>query len=309
MKTISKLIFLTLLVVSFSINKVVAQADRDSSTTFFYIITNSGGEFIGTIISQNAKEVLINTRDRGQVSIPKYEIKEMKEVNPNEMTIKGNYIPEEVFSTRYFITTNALPIKKGENYVLWSLYGPEVQFGVGENLGLGIMTSWVGMPVIGTAKYSIKLTETTSVGVGTLLGTGSWAAPDVAIALPFGALTIGNRRANINFSGGYGVVAYDNKSEGKALFSVAGMAKIGKKVSIVFDSFIVPNIFYSTYIYDNITNTSTVVTKRSPLIVFLPGIRVQGNNNSAFQFGFAGAYGNGEMVPIPIPMLQWFRKF
>jgi hypothetical protein len=50
-------------------------------------------------------------------------------------------------------------------------------------------------------------------------------------------------------------------------------------------------------------------TERSPaLIVLVPGLRLQTRQNSAFQFGFAGAIYDGEVAPLPIPMLQWFRK-
>jgi hypothetical protein len=255
-----------------------------------YVITkNDGSTFTGKIISMDAREVLIDTRTIGQVSIPKHEIKEIKEVPANQITSKGEFKPNETFATRYFLTTNGLPIEKGESYILWNWYGPDFQFGVGKNFGLGIMTSWLGMPVIGSAKYSFELGKDTHMAVGTLLGTGSWALPHFGMALPFTSLTYGNRRNNITFSGGYGAIWYEGYNGGRTLFSVAGMAKVSKKASFVFDSFILPG------------NTSD----HNYVSLYMPGIRIQTAQNKAFQFGFAGIATVDNFSPIP--MFQWFR--
>ncbi|MBA7585367.1 hypothetical protein ES708_27342 [subsurface metagenome] len=295
MKTKSFIIVALLALMFFSGNNAIAQVDttKITSSKIYIITTYDGGEFIGKIILQDAKEVLIETKDRGQVSIPKYQIKEMKEVKSGEFSASGEYMPEQIFATRYFITTNGLPISKGESYLLLNLYGPEFQFGVGENFGVGIMTSWLGMPLIGTAKYSIELSEKTNLGIGTLLGTGSWAKPDFGLALPFAVLTFGDRRNNINFSGGYGAIWSNGDSEGNALFSIAGMAKVGKNISLVFDSFIMPNLGGN--------NTG--------FALLIPGIRIQEKSNKAFQFGFAGLVVDGDLMPFPIPMIQWYKKF
>lgn len=313
MKTIIIGGILILATVLFFNNKLVAQDVTDTTivqiSNTFLIETYNGGQFVGEIIKQDEKEVIINTKDRGQIAIPKYEVKIIRQLKAGELNVKGDYLPEEVFSTRYFITTNGLPIKKGENYVLWNIYGPEMQFGVGKNIGVGIMTSWIGMPVIGSAKFSINVSEKLNLGLGTLLGTGSWAAPDFVLALPYGVLTYGDRRNNINFSGGYGYVAYDTEGGGKALISIAGMKKVGKKVSLVFDSFIVPEVRFTNSTYNPNTDIETTTSKYSVLAIIIPGIRIQDAPDKAFQFGFAGVYGNGEMVPVPIPFLQWYRKF
>jgi len=290
MKTVKLFfIFLTVLLT----NYVSAQNSDDGvkidSAKIYVVIKNDGTEFAGKILSYDAREVLIETDKLGQIIIPKHEIKEIRELQPGEVGKGGEYEPVEVFATRYFITTNGLPIKKGESYIQWNLYGPDFQFGIRKNFGLGIMTSWVGMPIIGSAKYSIELDTNINLALGTLLGTGSWAKPDFGIALPFVAFTFGNRRSNITFSGGYGAVFGIGESDGRALLSVAGMTKVGKKVSLVFDSFIAP---------------ATV----DGFALLIPGIRWQTESNKAFQFGFGGLITDGELVPVPIPLVQWYRK-
>jgi hypothetical protein len=242
----------------------------------------------------------------------------IEQISKEEFNVDGFYKPSEVFATRYFITTNGLPIKKGDSYIQWNLYGPDFQFGVSKNFGLGIMTTWVGVPIIAQAKYSFKLSDNVHLGIGTLLGTGSWVAADFGIALPFSSFTIGDRRTNATFSAGYGSVWSDGQSSGRALISFAGMTKISNKISIVFDSFIVPPSGYkdvttTDMIYNPATQlyeekTTTTREKRTGLGIFIPGIRWQLSEDRAFQFGFTGFSIDGDMAPAAIPMLQWYRK-
>jgi hypothetical protein len=106
--------------------------------------------------------------------------------------------------------------------------------------------------------------------------------------------------------------------EGRLLFSVAAMTKITNAFSFVFNSFIMPpgperEFREWVMLWDERTGTSYYVeqvTQRrtSALMIFVPGIRWQTRPNAAFQFGFTGAYFDGEFVPVPIPMLQWFRN-
>lgn len=289
-----KMIRLVFLFIAFLFCSMSFGQKTDSSKVqkYFKVEKNDGTIYLGKIISQDAREVLLETDKIGQVYIPKHEIKSISEVKVGDMDKNGNYIPEEIFSTRYFITTNALPMEKGENYILWNLYGPEFQFGVGKNFGVGIMTTWVGIPIVGSVKYSFNISEKFNLGLGGLFGTGSWAAPDFFVGLPYGVATLGDRRRNLNFSAGYGFFAINGNSEGRALLSVAGMTRIGKKASFVFDTFIIPS------------------TKAGQIggALILPGFRFQTDSKGAFQFGFGAIAFDGELVPVPIPIVSWFRK-
>lgn len=300
----------------------------------YLIVKQNGAKFIGKIVSQDAHEILLNTVDFGELYIPKHVIEEIRELLPET---DKNYISDDLFASRYFITTNGLPIKKGENYIQWNLYGPDFQFGIADNFSIGIMTSWVAMPIIANAKYSIDLGKNRSMALGLLAGTGSWALPEFGLLLPFVSFTYGNRKNNINFSTGYGEIFYPdsefnpnigdyedmNRHEGRLLLSIAGMAKISDKFSLVFDTFIVPWGPYKTYQkwenvdhFDEFGNyTSSTYenlgeyTEQSPsLALILPGIRWTIDQDRAFQFGFTGFYFDGAFAQFPIPMVQWYRR-
>ncbi|MBT3242201.1 MAG: hypothetical protein HN352_03555 [Bacteroidetes bacterium] len=261
-----------------------------------YVVTKfDGSKFVGKIISRDARDVLVATNTIGMVYIPKHVIRSIREVEPDLLTIDSLMLEEEIFSTRYFITTNGLPIDKGESYVQWNIFGPDFQFGLGKNLGVGVMSSWVGIPLIGSIKYAIPVSEKINFGLGALIGSATWADINAGGALPFAVLTYGDRRHNINMSAGYGAIWGDGSIDGSALVSISGMTRIGVNLSLVFDSFIVPRLNFRD------------MDKKSWFLL-IPGIRWQTDNNKAWQFGFGGVITGGKIQPFPIPMIQWFKR-
>ncbi len=304
---------------------LLAQEDSTnvvSDTNTYRIIKTDGQDIIGKILSEDAREILVRTADNREFYIPQHVIDKIELLDRKDFNQSGTYIGEDKFATRYFITTNGLPIKKGEHYVQWNLFGPDFQFGLGKNFGVGIMTSWIGMPIIGTMKKSWELGEKTQFAIGGLVGTGTWIAPDWGGALPFATLSYGSRKSNIAVSGGYGAVWFGDGAQGRAITSVAGMVKVGPKVSLVFDSFILlpgqtETISY-TY-YDNVYDpnsgqwttqpvTSSYERRRPAFALLIPGIRVHTSQRTALQFGFSGVFADGDILPIPIPMFQFYHS-
>lgn len=292
-------------------------------TTLYRIIKTDGTELIGYILKQDEREMLVQTKDGRKIIIPQYVVKEIVVVNSKEFSSKGEYVGEDKFATRYFITTNGLPLKKGEHYIQWNLFGPDFQFSVSDNFGVGIMTSWLASPIIGTAKYSFKLGENVQGAVGTMLGTSSWASFTTSdfsfgLGLPFATISGGNRKSNIAFSGGYGAFWQGGDVQGRALLSVAGMTKLSPKFSLVFDSFIVTRgkdetYTYTEFVYNPTTGnydeiTQTGINERPGVAILIPGIRWHQGEGKAFQFGFTGIIAGGEVFPVPIPMVQWYRS-
>ena len=253
------------------------------------VIKYDGTEFIGYIISKDAREVLINTDDRGEIYIPMHTIKEIREINPDELYSSG-----ELFASRYFLTTNGLPLKKGERYAMFNWWGPELHTNVADNFSLGVMTTWAAVPLVGSMKISIPATENLNFGIGTLVGTGFWAGLRNVGGLIYGSATFGNYRNNFTVSGGYaGVdINFDGSREsGSApLASIAFLIQVNQNFSLVGDSF----IFLKK---DNVGG------------LFIPGVRYSRANNRAFHFGLAGVVTPDETVPFPIPIIGFFRAF
>jgi hypothetical protein len=301
--------FFLILVIPSTCSQINHDSTKITDSTIYKVITTDGNELIGYIIKNDSREILLITIEKREVYIPQYAVKKLTPVSYQEFNANGDYIGEDKFATRYFITTNGLPLKKGENYMQWNWFGPDVQFAVTDRLGLGVMTSWFATPILGTAKYSYKINESIHGCFGAILGTTSWLSlPNVGVvgglALPFASISFGNRTKNIAFSGGYGAIGYDGEVNGRFLLSFAGMTKIGKKVSLVFDSFIVPPRTVTNYYYG-----TTYTYKKEGIAILIPGLRFHIKDGNAFQFGLTGIISDSEVVPVPIPMLQWFRSF
>lgn len=296
-------LLIALLIIGFNISAQV-EMDKVKINKIYIISTHDGATFMGKIVSHDKREVLISTTELGEVSVPTYQVKQIKEANKSDIGHNGEYLKDNIFATRYFITTNGFDIKKGDHYILLNWYGPDLQYGLANNLTIGIMSSWVGSPIIGSLKYSKQISENTSFAVGALAGSMGWTAYQFGGALPFAALTIGDRKTNFTISAGYGAIwteGLGREMSGDALMSVAGMARINNAMSLVFDSFIIPG-----FSQDNNFNA-----------LLIPGLRYQKKENIALQFGFAGIIseyesydgGSTEFASFAIPMAQLFFKF
>ena len=147
---------------------------------------------------------------------------------------------------------------------------------LGEFILTGVLASLVGV-ALGWGGQALMVQA-----LGGLLGTGSWISPEFGFALPFGALTLGNGRYNINFSVGRGMIWNDNGVSAENLYSVGGMARITSRTSFVFDSFITED-----------------------LALLIPTLRIHRKSEGAFQFGFGQLVVEGESIPVPFFSRLW----
>lgn len=267
------------------------------STKIYVLTQNDGSEFTGKILKNDERELTVLLMDGRKIIIPQYVVKSITSANIGDFNSSGQFIGEENFRTRYFLTTNGLPLKKGKNYVQWTLLGPDLQFSITDRLGAGVMTTWIGMPIIGTVKYTGNISKNVNYAIGTLIGSGTYIAPRFGGALPFGALTFGDGRSNLNISAGYGAIWSDGDVNGRPLLSLGGMTKVGKRITLVLDSFFLLSSASSTYSSN----------QNSTFGFILPGIRIHRTDTRAFQIGFASIYNAEKFTPIPFPVIQWFR--
>lgn len=306
------------------------------------ITRHDGVEYIGEILSDDNRDILLKTKTLGQLYIPKYEIKNILVIEDEKMVMHNQYMFTGPFTTRYSFTTNALPIKKGENYGMINLYGPEAHLALTDKLNVGVMSTWIASPIILAAKYSFSEDDSgVNFSVGSMFGTSGYINGFRGYGgLHWLNMTLGDRQNNLTFSGGYaylqtgtdeyepepGVYAeqeyYAATEQGSnmgslihgPIFSVAGIFKIGAKTSFVFDSM----IGYFKYEESSSTtsgsgtNTYTVTSGYSytTALFLMPGVRFQNTDRKAFQISIAGisTYGDVE-ASFPIPMCSWFYQF
>lgn len=172
------------------------------------IILKDGTVYHGTLAYDDGREMKFNTEELGLLVLRKQELRRMENSDDVPKTSSDTFVPvvkEGPFTTRYGVTTNGFAIKKGENYGLVSLYGPEIHFAVTDRLNIGYMTTWAASPMAVSLKYSFTTEDSpVQLSVGSLLMSSGFIQSMRGYGtLTFANLTLGDRTKNVNFSGGY----------------------------------------------------------------------------------------------------------
>lgn len=321
-----------------------------TDTTEIKVITkNDGTTYVGKILGDDGREVLIETKELGKIYIPKSDIKSIALLNEDEVDDLGVYSPEGPFATRYYFTTNALPLEKGDDYAMIHLYGPEVHFSLGGGFSAGIMTTWGASPFIVALKKSFQTqNEKLNFSLGALVGSSGYLNTFRGYgAIGFGTVTFGDASNNFSLSAGYGYIdpgfrffgpneilvedgfypeseyAYQdiysessNVTFQSPLFQLAGTKKLGRRTSLIFDSMI--SIKMSDRRTANYTTNGgefgyqvSTDSKLQTMFYLMPGLRFQKSPKNAFQVAMAGCtYIRGDQAfAFPIPQCSWFFKF
>ncbi|MEN9699862.1 MAG: hypothetical protein RLZZ301_1060 [Bacteroidota bacterium] len=258
-------VFVFTLKSSIAVAQAPATTTTTTDTTKYLIIKNDGTEYVGLILSDDGREVLVQTISLGKIFIPKFEIKSIAPIDYKNDFSNGEYKESGVFTTRYQFTTNCFPIKKGENYAMLNLYGPEVHFAVHKDFSVGVMSTWIGSPLVLALKYTRGTANPKlNYGFGTLFGTTGYLNQGKGFGgLHWGMITYGDRRNNVTLSVGY---SYLNDGSGTyttpiyqpgvytgipptvigsytqpsnkyraPIVGLAGQVKVGKKASLIYD--------------------------------------------------------------------------
>ncbi|MBK9190721.1 MAG: hypothetical protein IPM77_03980 [Crocinitomicaceae bacterium] len=269
-------------------NSIHAQVETDTlwKNKLCVITLTDKREYVGYVLSDDGRELLIQTDKLGKIYIPKYEVVNIIPIHDQKEIVFGEFQSEGPFTTRYAFTTNALPIKRGENYAMINLYGPEVHFAVRDNFNIGIMTTWMASPMILSSKYSFKTkNEKLNFSIGALVGTSGYLNVFRGYGgLYFANFSVGSRKKNFTLAGGFAhlstgfetnvwaegtYVNSDSYWTGSGasfvskstpmlsgpIVSIAGITPVGAKASLVFDSMF--GIFSSTR-YSRISTTELV---------------------------------------------------
>ncbi len=290
-----------------------AKSNPAPEETTYVIKTVSGTEYLAKILSDDGREVFIETNTVGKLYLKKTEIVSMQKVidkaDVADKIEQGHYrkpyTPEGIFTTRYVITTNALPIKKGENYAMTNFHGPEIHFSVTDRFNFGIMTSWIGSPIILAMKYTLsKEEDKVKYALGTLLGSSGflWGGRGY-MGLHWVTATRGTRQDNISGSLGYAYFGLDGDLIHGPMLGVAGVKKVGERSSFVLDNMFLFGM--QNYAYYTISGSGFTF-----MSMIMPGLRFQSSPKSATQISLpiVSKFGSGNNFAFPLPMLTLFFK-
>jgi hypothetical protein len=234
--------FLVILSGIFLCTSVRAQ-DNTEQSNIYRIVTNDGNTYIGTLVSENDREVVIRTDSVGEITLQRSSIKSMDEIDPRHIK-DGEYWHENPHSTRYLFSTSAIGLRKGEGYYqnTWIFFN-NVNFGITNNISLGgglIPTFLFGsgsIPLWIMPKVSLPVSsESLHIAAGGLFG-GVVGEESAGIGLAYGIATVGNRDNNFSVGLGYGYA--DGNWADIPLINVNGMYRFKKNMYFISENYFV----------------------------------------------------------------------
>ncbi|MBU3678231.1 MAG: hypothetical protein FGM32_01320 [Candidatus Kapabacteria bacterium] len=289
---LSRLVILTVVCIAALASASVSQAQQAVPIgTWVTVEKTDDGRYVGVLLSADEREVLLDSTAIGSVMIPRTLVRSILPAAGQASQQRALAAQTLPFSSRYFITTNGFPIGDDGAYILFTTFGPDFQFAPTENLSVGILTTYIGSPILGSIKATTRVSDNVNAAAGALIGWNGWIPEFIFFALPYGSLTFGSRASNVTLSTGYGYVSYDGDGGGRAMFSVAGQTHAWSKVSLMFDSIILS------------AGSSTGM-----LVFGMPGVRVATGRNSAFQVAFPFVYAENELRMVPVPTVGYFVR-
>jgi hypothetical protein len=196
--------YIILLFLAFQIQIFSQTPEENENKNLVLIVKNDGGEFIGEIISDDGREILVVTKAIGKIFINKSDISSITKVDEGLKNKENKeFRASGPFTTRYYFTTNALPIKKNDNYGLIHLYGPEIHLSVGNKTSIGLMATWIASPIALVLKQQIYSNNNFHVSIGSIIGSSGYINQGQTYGgLHWGTMTFGNRLSNVSFSAG-----------------------------------------------------------------------------------------------------------
>jgi len=258
-----------------------AQSDPISrKDTMYMITTNDGGEFVGKIISDDSREVVIIDRTKGKLILPKYSIKLMEMVKQSNLV--GNMIVHaNPHPSRYLFTPSAIALKRGEGYMNWFYFLIfQMQYGITDNFSMGITTSWILSPTMINLKYTVPVSDELCFAIGGQIGKLTiW--DDNSVALGFASSTIGTAESNVSLNVGYGSYMRD----GITIATLSGVQRISENASIMGEFW---------YCQPN---------NGTPFFMGGPAFRIYSGRKSTYDIALL-AIGNKSFQLWPLPLLS-----
>jgi hypothetical protein len=300
---------------------------QDSTKTEYFkakiysIETLDGTILIGTVVSENVKQLVISTKTFGLVTIETSKIKTKKEIF-EESFKKGEYWFENPNATRYIIGPSAFTLKKGEGYYQnLYLFGQSVNVGITDHLTIGGGTE-IASPIFAqqapkvfflTPKIGFNVTPKLKMGGGVLYvnvnGFDS-GKEKLNMGILYGIATVGNTDNNATLGLGWGFhnsktynylnqqPTIDKGFSAKPTFTISGMTRLSKRFGLVTENWISP--FF-------VNNGSSFTPQKYQYKAFFSyGARFIGEK-IAIDFGFFN-FSKSE-VALGIPYIDFVVKF
>ena len=290
-------------------NEGDATAEIETADRFVRIVLNDGGVRLGQMLSEDADVIRLQTKNLGELNIPKYLVSQMMDLTGSEYdrlstsraSRTGRINPQ---SSRYFFAPSGIQLKQGEGYFQSNIALNSVSIGVTDNITVGGLLSFVG------AGASLKVGKEIADGVYASFGGIGFkdyiGELDRPIGLMFANITWGTEDRNLTLNIGtgtkvetgiapqtwaitdsivydwdpnnpryeYTISEYDQGWVRPLLISVSGMVQISDFKWLITENYYIQNIRYATAV-----TGSAMTTFSDPIYYMSP--RTDGNDGVA----------------------------
>jgi len=245
-------------------SSVFAQsADADTLKSRVEIKTSDGNIHRGTVKKEEPSSITILREDGLEMEIPKYVI-----VYKRDVSSKSTPSRATEHASRYLYSPSAFPINKGEGYINLLYFSVvQAQYGLTDNLSIGITSTAILMPTLLNAKYSVKINDKLHFSVGGQFGK-LWFADEETLGIGFANMTYGDKKENITLNAGYGF--YTGMDEQLPIFSGCYAKETSEKVAFIAE-------FWAMF-----------PRSEGPVYVGGPAMRIKVGKNLFFDVGVLG---------------------
>lgn len=219
-------------------------------------------------------------------------------------------------ATRYFFAPSAIPLKKHEGYFQNAyLLANSVNVGITENITVG---GGVVIPLLFyvTPKVSYKAAKKFYVGGGVLFTQSFINEFGLSAGIGYALATYGSYEHNVTLGAGYGFAKFNNeyRSTPMPIVTINGMTRVGKKLSLVSENWLIPRTGYNreitTYdpngqpLFESVFENKDFYSAALSLgLRFMPGIR------TSLDISVVGIHANPGQSNLLLPYLDFVYKF
>jgi len=220
---------------------------QNNSRARVVVYTKTGEIYKGFFISQNKDFLEIETESVGIIQIPTQRIKSIESLEDGKQVENPkNESLEQINPVRYMVGTSAFNYEKGVNYIRNN--PTTFHRGITDNFSIGIGTSlWalvLRVPIIYiNPQFTTQLGKNIhyKFGLDAFAGTSFEAGEGAAAAIVNTGFTIGE--PDLNLTGTVYLGAISDVQRLNPFYSLAGMARISKKLVVLSEGFYIPTEF------------------------------------------------------------------
>ena len=268
---------------------------QKADSTWYMIVLKDGTSLTANILMQDQKTMIVSTQSLPRLELAQDQIVSVKKIQ--SVNIKsGEYRFPNPNETRYLFAPSAINLKKGDGYYQNTyLLLHSFNYGITDNFSIGGGFEFLStLGVIGdsyfnpicflTPKLGFQVQEKLYLGVGMLIG--NIPGMTYPLIMGYGLATYGDTEDNMTLGVGMGTSEFTTPKS--PVFTLSGMTRISKRMSLITENWILPLDIYQP--------------------IFSYGIRFSGEQMSA-DFALINNAELSEGFFLGIPYVDFVVKF